>query len=597
MTSRARALSLAALAAALSPACARATTPPSARDAVVPSDPCSSEGHAALRALLSAGSHPDLGWRDFSEHREAAERFYRTRAYAEAWLRGAAPTAQARALAEILRRAGEKGLEPRDYDGPRWAERFARLASSPPRSGADRARLDLAFTVSVLRFVSDLHSGRVDPRSAGFDMALDPRPPADVLVQRLAAAEDVVAEVAALEPPFAAYRRTLEALRAYVRMAGEDDGERLPVPRSPVEVGEPYGGTVRLARLLRLVGDLAASPVGPESALYEGPLVEAVRRFQGRHGLEPDGRLGRRTLDQLNRPLGERVEQLKLTLERWRWVPRRFSSPPVVVNIPEFRLHAGEPDRRWSLKVVVGKAYRFRTPVFTAEMRHVVFRPFWEVPLSIQREELVPQIAKDAASLAKGGYRIVDRARGGPPIPYSGDLLPLLRSGALRLRQAPGPRNALGAVKFVFPNRYDVYLHGTPSQELFRRPRRDFSHGCIRVEDPVRLAAWVLRDLPGWTEERVAEATKGDASLRVDLPRPIPVLVLYGTALVGEDGEVRFFEDIYGHDAVLARALARRRTADAPSSPAADATRVHVDEVGTLVETHAAAAQRQRGVP
>ncbi|HMD48707.1 MAG TPA: L,D-transpeptidase family protein, partial [Bryobacteraceae bacterium] len=258
-----------------------------------------------------------------------------------------------------------------------------------------------------------------------------------------------------------------------------------------------------------------------------------------------------------NTPLKHRCRQLALTLERWRWIPASFSRPPIIVNIPEFRLHAlnDRHETELEMKVVVGGAYRHQTPVFTNDMTHVIFRPYWNVPLSIQRAELVPKITQDSSYLAANDYEIVD-ARGKP---FEGgitaEVVAQLRSGRLAIRQKPGPQNALGFIKFMFPNEYNVYLHGTPAKALFSRSRRDFSHGCIRVERPEELAAWVLRGLPEWTPQRIGDAENGANTLQVNLPHPIPVLILYGTAVVSASGEVHFFDDIYGHDRSLEEVL------------------------------------------
>jgi murein L,D-transpeptidase YcbB/YkuD len=210
------------------------------------------------------------------------------------------------------------------------------------------------------------------------------------------------------------------------------------------------------------------------------------------------------------------------------------------------------------MKVVVGKAYRHQTPVFAREIRSVIFRPYWDVPSSILRAEVIPHLEKNPFYLAENSYEIVDKK--GKVVSegtLSHEIEEQLRSGALAVRQKPGPENALGLVKFEIPSRYDVYLHGTPATALFSRSRRDFSHGCIRVEDPVSLAAWVLRDKPGWTTDKIRTAMSGDKTIQVKLDKPIPVMILYSTAVVMEDGEVRFFDDIYGHDAALERALAK----------------------------------------
>jgi murein L,D-transpeptidase YcbB/YkuD len=308
---------------------------------------------------------------------------------------------------------------------------------------------------------------------------------------------------------------------------------------------------------LQLLGDLAVSE-SRENHVYDRDLQSAVARFQSRHGLDANGALDRATLDQLNTPLTRRVMQLQLTLERWRWLPQTFTVPPVVVNIPEFRLYAFREDHRVALdmNVVAGRAYRHETPVFTSSLRSVVFRPYWNVPLTIQRNELVPEIDSHPNYLADNAFEIVDA---GDQVPVNADDPQerdrKLKSGEWLLRQKPGPRNSLGLVKFELPNPYEIYLHGTPAQELFAKSRRDFSHGCIRVEDPVALAVWILRGNPEWSEERIRSAMNGEVTVRVNLKEPIPVWILYGTAVVREDDEVHFLEDIYGHDAALERAL------------------------------------------
>ncbi len=535
--------------------------PPTAEGSAPAGRPLSAGGRAALRALVDEGLHPDLTWADFREHRESVRGFYESGGYELAWIRDGVPTEQARAVALALQDSNEKGLEALDYDGPAWVHRLETLrASAPPEP--DQVRLDVALTVSVVRYASDLHSGRIGMRPEAeqvgrvrsvrtgedaFDVAAFVR-------GRVMSAGDAAAALATAEPPFAAYRRTVGALRHYLELARVAGDERIPVPRRAVAAGERYASAATLARRLRLLGDLTEG-VESQGDLYDVCLADAVARFQRRHGLEATGRLDPRTVRALNVPPSRRVEQLALTIERWRWLPRRFAAPPLVVNIPEFHLHAADPAHRLLMKVVVGRAYRHRTPVFAAEMTHVIFRPFWNVPLSIQREELVPHAEKDPGYLAAGGYELLDAGRVVQVAPTA-DTLEYLRSGALRLRQRPGSRNALGLVKFVFPNAHGVYLHDTPAQELFARSRRDFSHGCIRVEDPVALAAWVLRNEGGWTLDRINAALHGTETIDVKLARPILVFVLYGTAIVSEDGEVRFFEDLYGRDAALARALA-----------------------------------------
>jgi L,D-transpeptidase YcbB len=468
------------------------------------------------------------------------------------WFNGRAPTAQAWAMADLLRRADEKGLRAADYDAAEWPARLDAAGRSD--DAVMRASVDAAFTSAARRYLHDVGWGRVEPRRVGFDLSLRDDGADESALREIARADDLARAVAALEPPFAGYQRTLAALRDYRVLASEDTAESLPVPRRPIQRGDRYPGLRRLADLLRRVGDLTTAEV--DEGVYGAEVAAAVARFQRRHGLEPHGRLDRTTAARLDVPLARRVRQLELTAERWRWLPRTFRSAPVVVNIPEFRLHVGRAGDHWSMRVVVGRAYRTQTPVFASEITSVVFRPTWNVPRSIARDEIAPQVARDPGYLSRHGYELVDAHAdlvAAPADPR--DTAALIRSGAVRLRQRPAPTNTLGLVKFVFPNAHDVYMHGTPSTELFARSRRDFSHGCIRVEDPLRLAAWVLRDEPGWTLERIARAMEESTTRVIRLRNSTPVLIVYGTALVAEDGTVSFYDDVYGYDAELERAL------------------------------------------
>jgi L,D-transpeptidase YcbB len=519
-----------------------------------------------LHDLVASGSLSDLTSPDFTHDRSQIERFYEPTGYALAWTRGGEATRSAKSIVEVLQGADATGLNAEYYDGSRWADRLAALRSGSQHEAA-LARFDLALTVSVLRYISDVHFGRANPGlyHTGFDLDDGEDGLAGFVRRHLVDAPvdaiDAKAVLDGVEPPFAGYRRAKAALQRYLLLAREDRFVPLPDIRKPVEPGSSYEAAPQLADLLRRLGDLPPDAVVPAGAnKYEGSLVEALKRFQTRHGLDPDGRLGNATLAQLNTPLSVRVRQLQLTLERWRWVPHGFPRPPVIVNIPEFRLRAlnAAYSTELEMKVIVGKAYRHETPVFAADMRYVVFRPFWNVPVSIQRAELVPEIERDRSYLLKNRYEVVTPQ---DTVVTNGIVddatLADLRSGRVRIRQTPGPANALGLVKFLFPNDYDVYLHGTPATELFSKSRRDFSHGCIRVEKPEELAEWALRGEPNWTPEHIHDAMYGPATLQVILREPIPVLIVYATAVALDGGEVRFFDDIYGEDARLEALLAK----------------------------------------
>jgi L,D-transpeptidase YcbB len=541
------------------------------------------EGQAALRESINDAQLPGMVHPRFTDYQVEVREFYEQSGDALPWLQGVKPTPQARGVVRLFQNADSQGLNSQDYDGPLWEMRLAALERTGRVSDADLIRFDLALTVSAMRYISDLHRGRINPRLFHFDLDFGKR---DIdlseFLRNLVHAEDIDAVMATVEPPFPTYHRTLMALRTYMDLSRRDDGEILPSSPKAIRPGDSYSGVPRLIRFLTLLGDLAQS--GSSSAsIYEGTLIDAVKHFQQRHGLEPDGIIGAQTLRELNTPLSQRVSQLQLTLERWRWAPHEFKRPPIVVNIPEFRLRAVNEKYEWShsMKVVVGRAYRHETPVFASDLKSVIFRPYWNVPLAIQRKELLPEIKRDPTYLANHSYEIVERNGTvvNATIPLSNELEEQLRSGKLALRQTPGPDNSLGLVKFDLPNIYDVYMHGTPAAELFSRSRRDFSHGCIRVEDPVELALWVLRDNPEWNEERIRAAMAGDQTVRVEVANPIPVLIVYGTAVVMEDGEVRFFSDIYGLDAELQRSLSKgypySATANKPQpSPSSTATNV-----------------------
>ena len=521
----------------------------------------SPEGLETLHKIIDSANDPDLRWPDFAPYHDAVAQFYEAGGYSLAWIQGGKPTAQAIALTTVLRDADQKGLSADDYGGTRWAERLATLATSA--LDTDRARFDAALTVSVMRYARAVHTGRVNPKEFKFELDVEGRrlPLAEFVRTKLMTADDPAAALQSLEPMFPGYHRLLAALPAYTEMATKDDSERLQVPTKSLAPGQSYASTERLAKLLKLTRDLPAdADVSGSAGIYQGALVDAVKHYQSRHGEQADGRLDAKTANELNTPLSLRVRQIQLTLERWRWLSHSFSAPPIIVNLPEFRARAMDNSGEAALvkNVIIGKAYEHTSPVFEKEMRYVVFRPYWEVAPSIERDEMIPHIEKDRDYVGKERMEVVtsdDTVVTDDHV--SDEALAGLKSGKYRLRQKPGPKNSLGLVKMIFPNDDNVYLHGTDEPGLFSNTVRDFSHGCIRVQNPADLAAWTLRNNPGWDLERVKAAMNGtEENVQVNLVTTIPVLIVYGTAAVNEAGEVFFFDDIYGYDADLEKALA-----------------------------------------
>lgn len=506
--------------------------------------------------LVISGQGLDSRWNKFQE---PLKKFY-SPDYALAWTDSGKPTAASRAMIDLVVHADTKGLEPEDYDGPGWSDRLRRFSDGDP-APAELASFDVALTLSAMHYLSDLHLGRATPQDGSINLAPKRLDLADFLRGNVVRAADVKSAVAQLEPAFARYQAMLKILAKYTDMNRRHPDwnlQLLPDIAFPVSPGRLYAGIPPMVERLREYGDLPANaqlPAQPD--LYAGDMVSAVRHFQRRHGLADDGKITRETLAQLNVPLSLRISEIKLTLERWRWLPAGLHSF-IEVNVPEFQLRAYADDApMFTTKVIVGKAYQHHTPLFADEMEYVVFRPAWHVPVSIARKEIVPALQRNPDYLTRHRMDIVS-AQG--EVVSDGDAdedtLRQLRTGRFEVRQRPGAGNSLGLVKFVFPNSYDVYLHGTPEQKLFSRSRRDFSHGCIRVEDPAGLAAWVLRHDSSWTQERIQSAMYGERTFTVNLPQHIPVLIYYATAMVNDNGEVSFYPDIYKLDTGLERVVA-----------------------------------------
>ncbi|MGB0124662.1 MAG: L,D-transpeptidase family protein [Silvibacterium sp.] len=539
--------------------CKAQTPPPQAQQTISASDAAAIS--ARLQSIAAAGKLAGLRWPDFSDYRAHFQNVYQTSNFAPVWLNNGQPTPQALAVIQALEASPQKGLNPDDYDASLWPGRLNALKNSA--SPDTQASFDAALTVGAMRYISDLHIGRVDPKHFKFGIEIEQNKYnlPQFVTQDVIHASDIQAVLADVEPPYPGYKRTEIALQHYLQLAAKGDGPPVPDVPKTITPGDSYAGDSQLAQRLQLLGDLPSSiGISPDSR-YAGPLVDAVKLFQARHGLDPDGKLGKGTIRQLNLPLSMRVRQLQDALERWRWLPPAFPQPPVVVNVPEFVLRVFTSDHKVALRmnVVVGKALRTQTPVFAKDMRYIVFRPYWNVPSSILRGEIVPSIEKNRNYIASKNFEVTDLS--GKVVtdgPISDAVLAQLRAGRLAVRQKPGPNNSLGLVKFIFPNEHSVYLHSTPAQQLFSQSRRDFSHGCIRVQKPADLAAYLLRNQPPWTLEKVQAAMQsGPDNQQVNLATPVPVLILYVTAVVEEDGSVHFFDDIYGHDKSLEAVLAK----------------------------------------
>lgn len=403
------------------------------------------------------------------------------------WVRDGAVSASANVLLAEMRDAEKYGLRSRDYGADALAQRASALAPGAGSAAMRALHADISSTVA--RFVTHVHSGRVSPRAVGHDVDV-PHGAVDsaVAVRALAQSQAPLAVLADYEPAFLHYELLRAALARYRALAAGPQPAPLPASGRPsVKPGESYVGMAGLRTRLAQLGDLESSALTTQSGEWLDAVTSmALVRFQVRHRLDVDGALGRATLDALNVPVSKRVRQIEFALERSRWLPSRLASPPIIVNIPQFELFAFRTteDREADIlimDVVVGKVFpQNNTPVFVSDMRQVVLRPYWDVPRSILLGELLPKIKANASWVVNDGFEIV-RGQGddGVVVPQSAESVAALESGSLRLRQKPGPRNALGNAKFLFPNRYNVYLHDTPSQGGFAQSSRAASHGRV----------------------------------------------------------------------------------------------------------------------
>jgi murein L,D-transpeptidase YcbB/YkuD len=515
-----------------------------------------------IEAVTKSPTLSILRWPNYSDYQPAVATFYDDRNNEVAWTRDGKPTKQALAFIQAFNDAAAKGLNPEDYDASRWPARIQKLAG---KNEDDFAQFDVAMTIAVMRYISDLHIGRVNPTHFNFDIDVNTKKYdlAEFVSDQAVDADDVPKLVASVEPNSEQYRKTEAALAHYLDLAKQQtqsNAAPLTVVAKPVSVGESLAEAGDLLDRLKLEGDAPTDETA--TAVYDKALSESVKRYQHRHGITEDGKLTPQTVKSLNVPLSARVTQLQDSLERWRWLPDQYLNARIIVNLPEFVLHAYDAQHQpeFTMKVVVGKVIgEHETPVFAHMMKYLVFRPYWSVPVDIARKELVPHIVTNKGYLATKNFEVTN-TKGDVLTDYTAHQV---AQGAVMVREKPGPKNSLGLVKFMFPNQYDVYLHSTPATELFNRTRRDFSHGCVRVQEPAKLAAWVLdgqkdRDNEDWDLDKVTEAmNKGPDNHQVNLKTPIPIVIFYVTGFVEDDGDTHFFDDIYGYDAQLQAVLAK----------------------------------------
>lgn len=509
-----------------------------------------------MESKPAPGEGPHLsGAANLAVEQEIVE-LYARREMRPLWVSLEGPGAKSQIIANALNASFDEGLSPDDYSVPAIAGLWQ---SKKP---TELAQLDILLSQGLAAYLTDMAYGRAEP------CLLDPQLFASArvnarntpgqLVSLAAQAPDLEDFLQEQIPAHLAYRQLRSALALYRTIAAEGGWPTIPEGPS-IKPGMEDPRLPQIRTLLRVTGDDLNGTDSPSLRL-DPELTAAVQRFQERHNLNSDGVIGKNTLAAMSVPATERIDQILINMELWRWLPHRLEGRQLYVNIAGFYLQARQEGQvEFSSPVIVGKVYH-KTPVFSDEIRYVEFNPFWNIPSSIARKEIAPEVLKDPAYLRKNHIRVFDGwSDNGPEVdPASINWRKLGgRINRYRLRQDPGADNALGRVKFVLPNRYDVYLHDTPAHELFRRDDRAFSHGCIRVGRPVELAKYLLaNDDRAWTAEKIEKIlTEGKRTI-ILLKNPVPIHILYRTVAVDEaSGTVSFFKDVYGRDALLRQAL------------------------------------------
>lgn len=475
-----------------------------------------------------------------------AKNFYRERGFKLGWFKDNKIVPEADKVLEIIRKADEEGLDPSNYQLRDFKKLFADLDAAKKDSAkftALQKEIDVALSATYFAWASDYYRGMVVPREnkeIEWDVKRNKIKLHKALMTVLGERESKYpyATFSPLHPAYANLRKALANYRSV-----KSSGGWPTIPSVKLKVGQSSPAVVLLKKRLG---------INSTDSVYTTEVENAVKQFQTQMGLKPDGALGSETLKQMNVSIDERIRQIILNMERWRWIPKSFEPDYLIVNIPEFRLRVIEKSKEvMAMDVIVGKTMN-STPIFSDKMEYVVLSPYWNVPMSIIKNEIAPKAAGNPSYLNALDMEVVT-AKGSQVDPASIDWASVNESNwKYVLRRRPGPKNDLGDVKFIFPNEDDIYLHDTPNDQLFNETQRNFSHGCVRVEKPIELATYLLRNV-GWDRSKIENTIAQRKEKHVKLKAVLPVYLVYFTAWADENGGVSFRNDVYGHDQTLAK--------------------------------------------
>ncbi len=517
-------------------------------------------GDKPIGALLLSKHHPLLLRADFSRINDYVTQIYQNAHFEPIWLTPNRSEKNLQDLLGILQGAPKDGLKPANYD----ADRIKEWIGSQDLDGNTTANYDVAMTISLVRFLQELRHGQIEPRELQRTAHMAAKPALDVagLLQGHLENQNLPELVSQFEPKAKQYQQLKQILNRSQPLAGQANGAEFN-PKKLIRPGDRHAQIPLLRQRLQAMGVLSAAGDN-DSKLYDDALVAAIKTIQQQQGLKADGVIGAATAALFHQTHSDKTAQIELAMERARWIPDMpDDGPMILVNIPAFELwafnSANDPNPV-NMKVIVGKAPDNQTPLLWEEMKYLEFMPYWNIPTSIFKKEIMPKAANNQGYLASQEIELIrhqnSEQQGG--------------GSYLRARQRPGKKNPLGRVKFVFPNTADVYLHDTPSHAAFNRPRRDLSHGCVRVSEPERLAEFVLGDQQGWDKESILQAMSAPKTRHVTLKRSVPVLFYYGTTFVDHENQLRFYPDVYGQDEQLRQALQRIQTPSAGFPNAAE---------------------------
>lgn len=520
-----------------------------------------------LSAVITAKQHPQLQISDFSNRADNISRLYAFAGYQLIWFGSDKALQITQSALSVLQQAAEQGLNPENYDVNLLQANLTAAKNNTNQDAKQLALNDTAMSIAMLRYMYHLHFGRTNGNGAEFKLTLRrDKQDLTLLLKDSIASGDFSKLTAQLEPHLKQYQLLKRALANYRTAASSAEMQEFTALLQNNSIAN-------LHQFLMRTGDLSPPNNSPgEVATKNAQLTEedmaAIKKFQSRHGLA-DGLPSATELANNasamkgNIAITSKIEQIKLAMERLRWLPEMADAPGIMVNIPTFELWAfnsmsAMDKTNMTMRVVVGEALKTRTPVLMSKIQFVEFMPQWNVPQSIVNNEIIGKLEHNRNYLRKQNMEIVPSfAKNAPAQLFDVSMIDGLRRGSLRIRQRSGGHNALGRVKFIFPNRYDVYLHDTQANSLFKKTRRDFSHGCVRVENPTALANLLLKEHPKWDNASIKKAMHQEDLQRVMLNKPMPVLIFYSTAFFEQGEQLHFYPDIYGYDEVLQKALVK----------------------------------------